>query len=339
MIMRSKALRIKTPVLLTLVMFICGFSPVWFIVDPVRDANWILKQIQKGIAWVDEARRNHATLQQNQRVSEDETKMREKFASANIRAQTTAISITQNNASEDRYAIDMMPQQVCSFIREKAESIGVFNRQEDCDRRTESTIAAIEATLKREPAHTRSFMNRAAEHTKASTQDSKDKRQIEGYFTTINNAAEAFKTYSVIDKATYEDIQAASSLLFLDNIRAPLVGDILKGHEWDVNRMRTLQSSLLLRDLILDEQLGRVADAAANKNAIDSSLIDQGSWERHLSRLENADSSTSSYKVVRQRALMLSARLSSKYKRLKFLRDWEVLTALKVKAMQEKGEL
>lgn len=332
-------LRIKAPAVLALIICLCGFSPVWFVVDPVRDANWVLKQIQKGIAWADEAMRNKAILSQNEAVSEYETLIQEKFASAKIRAQTTATSITHNNAAEDRYTVDMMPQQVCSYMRESADSLGVFNKQEDCDRRTKSVIAAIEATLKNEPTHHQQFMDRANEHKATSSQDSDEKRQIDGYATTINNAAEALRSYSVINTNTYDDMQGALDLLFLDRMKAPQVNDILKGHEWNVNDLRTLQMSLLLKEFVIDEHVGRVSDTTANKKAMDSTLIDQGSWERHLQRVENANTATSSYKVTRQRALMLSARLSSTYKRLKFLRDWETLTALKVKALQEKGEL
>lgn len=309
------------------------FSPVWNIQDPVRDANWILKQIKEGIMHTE--RLAHKATLREQDLSESlwRNKTNEKHSSAKIRAKTTATSNTANLASEERYSTGkMIAKHVCEYIKGGKSK----KTQNDCAQEKSETITLIEKSLKQESAQQATLAERITVHKHQSNQPTDERKTIESYGNIISETSRLMTQYTLLTPEQKADIEAAADLLFFKKTKTPSVTDILKTNTADANQFEDLQRSLLLRQLFLDGHSKRVVDAQKGSTAENQTIIESGTPKRYQERLEQIGKADSSHEVTRQLALMKANRLLSQYERLLKNHQHVVLLALTLKG--NKGE-
>ncbi|MCG9578597.1 hypothetical protein L1D14_20475 [Vibrio tubiashii] len=129
----NKKLRLSSALLLAVGLTLSSVPAnavlVWTIVDPVRDMNWYVKEVKRYLIATEKYLASIDKRVANQLLTRQRIEQSEANASAHIIAQTTANSITRNNAAEERYR-PLDKELVCS-------TVSTFNRLLDDRKQTD----------------------------------------------------------------------------------------------------------------------------------------------------------------------------------------------------------
>ncbi|MBF4374341.1 hypothetical protein EAY46_14830 [Vibrio anguillarum] len=252
--------------------------------------------------------------------------MQDKFASAETRAITTAESETKNIESEDRYSGGESLTAVCQLLNQ----YNAFG-ENACDRYTANKkTETIESAMNGEASFHKSFFEQVKKRTDSSLQPTDEKRKIESMGMLITEASNKLGRYELLNDEQFKDVQSLAQLIFMNNIQSPSAKQIIKTQSVSMTQLKSLQQSLLLQSVVISDIDSR---HLINAQAPDRNIIIDGQDKKHLERLESINDAHTTYEVTRIRGTIKIKNLASSYNRLTKLHKFELLQALKSKAL------
>ncbi|RYU63836.1 hypothetical protein [Aliivibrio finisterrensis] len=307
------------------------FSPIWFITDFIRDGNWWLKMTREAI-FQDERMSNHnEIMEQAKTLSEGLNDQKNANQSAEIQAKTSAISITENNYSEERYSAPFQSKETCKIINESLDKVNT-TLSESCNfekQKEESTFHIITGAMNNETPTNISFFNHIKTESKNSSQNGKDKQFLETFSMQLSDTSQILNNYSLLNEDELVKASNFIELIFGSDIRTPSAEQIsLIGLPQGPIELQQLRKSLLYKGFI-DDSLKR--RTLINNKARDAAFINDGSTLAHSERIESLNQVQMTPEITRHLALYYSKSLNSTLTKLEKSLRSETLQALKLK--------
>ncbi|ACH64719.1 hypothetical protein ACTFQF_00125 [Aliivibrio fischeri] len=307
------------------------FSPIWFVVDVIRDGNWFLKTTREAI-FQDERMSNYEDmLEQSRALTEWLDEQKNANQSAEIQAKTTSISITKNNHAEERYSAPFQSKELCKIINESLHKVDT-TIAESCiieEIKEDSTYSIITGAMNNTTPTNLRFHDHISNKSQDSTQDSYDKQFLETFSLELSDASTYLGGYSLLSEDEFNSTNSFVELIFGSNIKTPSADQIaLIGLPNGAKELEPLRKSLLYKSFVNDSLADRTL---INSKAKDGAFINDGSVESHLKRIESLNEVKMTPEVMRYIALYHSKSLTSSLTKLKKSLRNETLQALKLK--------
>ncbi|ELP5729350.1 hypothetical protein QTV44_002617 [Vibrio vulnificus] len=300
------------------------------IADAVRDGNWSLKTLKDEIIHSDNMLSWKAVISLTKNISEHFSFFNEGLSSYKIRGATTATSITENNATEERYSAMDLPLLVCAALKmpETPESL--------CDialaKRTEQ-YQLLENALKGTSNNDSVFTNKMFEATEDDAGDDKSKVFLKNLARAMESA-ERLTDYSLIEKDEYNNLQEIINLIMLDDMNTTVIEDVFsRDDKFNIDQLAKIQTPLLLKAILDDNIKRREFD---DNHAPDLKFINQGSAESHINRVKALAETDMTAEIQRQIALNHAANTYIEFRKLKASHIKQTEMALKLKELRRR---
>lgn len=311
------------------------YSPIWFINDPMRDGNWWLKQAKEAILHAERLMERGMQIAQDHYLSMEDVLLGDARTSTIIQGKTTAISETKNRYSEDRYTMDNAKNLICGAINKAKEQSASYQ----CDNileRASSTYSLISFALGGTFPVDNSFNNYVIQNSSMSSQPNNDRQYVETMAKQIDSSSTILSAYSIITPEEYDSTMVSVDSIFGMGANTKSASEIIQyklpngAHQVD-----RLRKSLLYRSFIEDSLSRRTVKGDL---AIDGAVIDDGSMEAHVKRIETLNKATMSTMAERHQAIFTAKQLNSSMVSLKKNINHLSINALKLKELRNGHE-
>lgn len=302
----------------------------YVIADAVRDGNWSLKTLKDEIIHSDNMASWKAIIDLTKNVSEHVSFFNEGLTSYKIRGVTTATSITENNATEERYSAMDLPQLVCAALKkpETPENLCDIALAEKSEQ-----YQLLEDALKGTSDNDSAFINKLFEPTDDDRGEAEDKVFLKN-LARVLESAERLTDYSLIEKDEYNNLQELINLVILDDMNTSIIEDVFsRDDRFNIDQLSKIQTPLLLK-AILDDNIKR--RELVDNHAPDLKFINQGSAESHINRVRALAETDMTAEIQRQIAINHAANTLIEYRKLKASHIKQTEMALKLKELRRR---
>lgn len=308
------------------------------IVDPSRDMNWYLKEIKKYLVLTEKKLASLESRYRKQIQSLQKIRNAEANSSAQIRAVTSAQSITQNNASDNRFK-PSTSELLCSTIHSAKSVLDRVLKfpQSTCEQKQDAKQSEAKSLELRfiKGLHQDAYFYQYLVN-KPEVQQDKDKDVIKAMAKAVQDYDTTLNQYTLIDEESYDELHAVNELIFDWGVRLPSPKYIEKQLTARniVKRIGPAFLSNTYQSFI--ERYLKDRTQFRGQYAKDAPIIDGVDGEKYKALIEEIGHAETSEDSIRLLALTKAKKLQTQYKRLDVSLRNQATAALKLKSSLQK---